>query len=282
MYRIGSSERADLPLAVVVGAGAMGMAVARRLAQQHRLLLIDINGSHVEAQASAMHSEGCDVSSLVCDITDSASVHGLAAEVERKGGLGVLAHVAGISPSLGSFRTIMAVNLRGAALVEKTLFPLTRPGSVAILIASLAAHGVSPADDVIKVLRDPLADDLAGRLERVLGSGLATPQLAYAYSKWALLQLVRRSASSWGARGARILSLSPGLIATTQGAIEFQKSEGKRRLYEHTPLQREGTMLEIADAVEFLASTRASFISGIDLLVDGGLSAALSEQRTAI
>jgi NAD(P)-dependent dehydrogenase (short-subunit alcohol dehydrogenase family) len=278
MYRIGSSERADLPLAVVIGAGTMGMAIARRLAQQHRVLLADINGPHVEDMVSRMQSEGCDASAIVCDVTDSASVQSLAAVVAEKGGLGVLAHVAGLSPSLGNFRSILRVNLRGAALVADALLPLTRQGSVAILIASLAAHNFTPSDKIAEILRTPAADDLVERLESAVGVDGATPQIAYVYSKWAMLSLVRRSAANWGARGARIVSLSPGLIATTQGALEFQKSEGKRRMFQLSPLQREGTMLEIADAVEFLASPRASFISGTDLLVDGGLSAALAQK----
>jgi NAD(P)-dependent dehydrogenase (short-subunit alcohol dehydrogenase family) len=121
MYQIGGSERADLPLAVVIGAGAMGMAIARRLSQQHRVLLADINGPHFEERVNVMRSEGCDASRIVCDITDVKSVQALAAAVNRAGGLGVLAHVAGLSPSLGDFRSIMRVNLRGAALVAEAL-----------------------------------------------------------------------------------------------------------------------------------------------------------------
>jgi NAD(P)-dependent dehydrogenase (short-subunit alcohol dehydrogenase family) len=278
MYRLGSSDRADLPLAVVIGAGAMGMAVARRLAQQYRVLLADVDAHRVEERAAAMRSEGCDASSIVCDITAPESVQTLSATVAEKGGLAVLAHVAGLSPSLGNFRSIMSVNLRGAALVAEALLPLARQGSAAVLISSLAAHNFTPANEVIEILHKPTADDLTERLEIALGSEAATPQMAYAYSKWGLMSLVRRSATLWGARGARIVSISPGLIATTQGALEFQKSEGKRRMFHLTPLKREGTMLEIADAVEFLTSSRASFISGTDLLVDGGLSSALSQR----
>jgi NAD(P)-dependent dehydrogenase (short-subunit alcohol dehydrogenase family) len=277
MYQIGSSERADLPLAVVIGAGTMGMAIARRLAQQHRVLLADINAPHVEASVHAMRSEGCDASGIVCDVTDPLSVEALAAAVAKKGGLGALAHVAGLSPSLGDFRSILRVNLRGAALVAGALLPLARHGSAAVLIASLAAHNFTPSNDIAEILSDPAADDLVERLETALGAGNATPQMAYTYSKWAVLSFVRRNASNWGARGARIVSLSPGLIATTQGALEFRNSEGKRRMFQLSPLEREGTMLEIADAVEFLVSSRASFISGTDLLVDGGLGAALAQ-----
>ena len=98
---------------------------------------------------------------------------------------------------------------------------------------------------------------------------------AYQLSKAALVRMCRDRAAAWGARGARIVSLSPGLIATPMGALEFAAQPEKRRLLPLTPLGREGTMVEIADAVEFLLSDRASFITGIDLLVDGGISTVL-------
>jgi NAD(P)-dependent dehydrogenase (short-subunit alcohol dehydrogenase family) len=278
MYTLGSSERADLSLAVVIGAGTMGMAVARRLAQRHRVLLADLRATHAEAQAAALRAEGCDVRAIACDVTDPAAVSTLATRVAELGGLAVLAHVAGLSPSLGDYTTIMRVNLTGVALVAEALLPLARAGSAAVLIASLAAHNFCPTDEVIAVLRDPAAHDLAERLTAVIGPEGATSQLAYVYSKWGILSYARRNAAAWGAKGARIVSLSPGLIATTQGALEFDKSPGKRAMYEKTPLEREGTMLEIADAVAFLSSDRASFISGTDLRVDGGLGAALAER----
>jgi NAD(P)-dependent dehydrogenase (short-subunit alcohol dehydrogenase family) len=249
-----------------------------RLCQQHRVLLADINGSHLQERVSVMRDEGCDVSGLRCDITDAASVMKLAQSVSAGGGLAVLAHVAGLSPSLGDFESIMRVNLRGAALVAEAMLPLTRMSSAAIFVSSLAAHNFTPPEDIIGILRNPTAEDLVPRLEKALGPERATPPMAYALSKWGLMLMVRTGAIGWGTRGARIVSLSPGIIATTQGAIEFQKSEGKRRLFELTPLKREGTMLEIADAMEFLASARASFINGTDLLVDGGLSAAVAQR----
>ena len=274
-YILGSSERADLPLGVVIGAGTMGMAVARRLAQRCRVLLADIDGARAEAGAAMLRGEGCDARAIACDVTDPAAVAALAARVAELGGLGTLAHVAGLSPSLGDYAGIMRVNLMGVALVAEALLPHARPGSAAILIASLAAHNFRPSDEAVAVLRDPAAPDLAERLAAVIGAEAATPQMAYVYSKWGVLSYARTQAARWGERGARIVSLSPGLIATTQGALEFEKSAGKRAMYEKTPLAREGTMLEIADAVEFLASERASFISGTDLLVDGGLAGTL-------
>jgi NAD(P)-dependent dehydrogenase (short-subunit alcohol dehydrogenase family) len=274
-YVIGSSARADLPLCVVIGAGTMGMAIARRMAQTHRVLIADIDGARADAGAAAMRGEGCDARSLACDVTDPQGVAGLAVRAGDLGGLGTLVHVAGLSPSLGDFRTIMRVNLTGVALVAEALLPHARAGSAAILIASLAAHIFRPSDEAMAVLRDPAAPDLAEQLAAVLGSDSATPQRAYAHSKWGVMAYARKAAERWGEKGARIVSLSPGLIATSQGALEFDNSAGKRAMFERSPLAREGTMLEIADAVEFLASARASFISGTDLLVDGGLAGAL-------
>jgi NAD(P)-dependent dehydrogenase (short-subunit alcohol dehydrogenase family) len=272
MYTLGSSERADLSLAVVIGAGTMGMAVARRLAQRHRLLLADLRGSHTETQAALLRDEGCDASAVACDVTNPVAVAALAERVRELGGLAVLAHVAGLSPSLGDYTSIMRVNLTGVALVAEALLPLARQGSAAILISSLAGHNFRPSDEAIALLHQPSAPDLAERLAALIGPDAATSQMAYIYSKWGILAYARNQAAAWGAKGARIVSLSPGLIATSMGALEFEKSPGKRAIYEKTPLGREGTMLEIADAVEFLASKRASFISGTDLLVDGGLA----------
>ena len=276
MHVIGTSDRPDLPLAVVIGAGSMGMAVARRLAQRRRVLLADLRGDHAEAQVAQLRAEGCDASGIACDVTDPAAVRALAERTADLGGLGVLAHVAGLSPSLGDFTAIMRVNLTGVALVAEALLPLARQGGAAILIASLAAHNYRPSDAIAAILRDPAAPDLADRLAAELGAERATPQMAYVHSKWGILAYARRHAAAWGAKGARIVSLSPGLIATTQGALEFEKSEGKRAIYAQTPVAREGTMLEVADAVEFLASERASFISGTDLLVDGGLAGTMA------
>ncbi len=276
MHVIGTSDRPDLPLAVVAGAGALGMALARRLAQQHRVLLADVDGERAEANAETMRGEGSDAQGIACDVTLPDAVALLSDEVARCGGLGVLAYVAGLSPSAASFDAIIRVNLMGAARVCEALLPQTRPGSAAVLISSLAAHGHPPSAEVQTLLREASSPDLAERLVAAMGDQ-ATPPMAYAVSKWGMNQYCRIQATAWGERGARIVSLSPGLIATPMGALEFEKSPGKRAMYEKSPLKRECTMLEIADALEFLVSSRASFISGTDLLVDGGLGAALAE-----
>lgn len=274
MHVLGTSARPDLPLAVIVGAGALGMAMARRFALSHRVMLADIDGARAEASAKTMRDEGCDATAIACDVTSREQVAALAGAVRERGGFGAWVQVAGLSPSLGDYRTIMRVNLMGCALVAEALLPEARPGAAGILVASLAAHSFTPSSEAQAVLADPTRDDLAERLAEVIGD-MATPPMAYTHSKFGMLMMARRLASEWGARDARIVSLSPGLIATPQGALEFEKSPGKRAMFDKSPLRRECTMLEIADVAEFLASPRGSFISGTDILVDGGLAAAL-------
>jgi len=265
----GTSERPDQPLAVVIGTGALGGAIARRLGMDHRLLLADRDGERAAAFAATLRDEGHDARAITCDITDARQVEDVASAAA---GWRTLAHVAALSPSMADFRTILEVNLVGTLNVEAAFRPTASAGSAAIFISSLGAHGVPPGDEVIALFDEGLGTDLPARL------GALTPEpdtrRAYQLSKMAMNRMCRRQAAAWGERGARILSLSPGLIATPMGALEFKGTPEKMDLYLRTPLQREGTMLEIAETLAFLASPAASFISGTDILVDGGLAAA--------
>ena len=271
---VGTSARPDLPLALVVGAGGMGIAVARRLGQRFRLLLADRDIGHLESSVAALRREGHDVKGAACDVTDPAAVKSLADCASQLGPLRALAHVVGLSPSMGDWRAVMGVNLVGATLIANAMLPLSSRGTAAVFVASLAGHRPDPSERIVALLDRPLEPDFLAVLEAALTEP-ATSALAYQYSKWALIRMCQRLASAWGARGARIVSLSPGLIATPMGALEFERQPMKYDLLAKTPIQREGTMPEIADAVEFLCSERASFITGTDLLVDGGIAAAL-------
>lgn len=273
MPGVGTSERPDLPLAVIVGAGGMGMAVARRLGQSHRILIADRDADHLDRQSAALKVEGYDVATWTCDVTRTDAVGTLARQAAERGPIRTLAHVVGLSPSMGDFRAILSVNLVGAALVADAFLPLMTPRGAAIFISSMAGH-LRSFPDLEPILDAPRAPDFLDRIEQAIGEP-PTPSLAYMLSKSTLNRMVRQRTAAWGKAGARIVSLSPGLIATPMGALEFEKQPMKYDLLAATPLGREGTMPEIADAVEFLASDKASFISGIDLLVDGGLTGTL-------
>lgn len=274
--KTGSSDRPDLPIALVIGGGGTGMAAARRLGQSHRIVLASLSASKNAAREAALKEDGIDAVVVQCDITDATSVNALAAFVEARGPLRVLAHVAALSPGMGDWRTLLATNLVGPALMERAALRLARVGSAAIFVSSLAAHGGGAPDSaMLDVLDDPLAPDFIERLESLVlthNSGMA-----YRLSKLGLNRLVQRRASAWGRKTARIVSLSPGLIATPMGALEFEGDSRavKLDLLRATPLGREGTLPEVTDAIEFLVSSRASFITGTDLLVDGGAAAGM-------
>lgn len=264
----------DLPLAVVIGAGGMGLAVAKRLGQHARLLIADLDAERLESVKNDLEAGGYWIQTAPVDVTDQASVTSFASTVEQMGGFDSLAHVAGLSPSMANWQTVMSVNLRGPALMAEKLLPHANRGSAAVFISSLAGHMATFNPEVGEILADPLADDLIEQLDRALGAEMNST-LSYLLSKKALINLCQRLAASWGREAARINSVSPGLIATPMGALEFENQPSKFDLLEKTPIKRQGNVHEICDAVEFLLSPKASFISGTDLLVDGGINAAL-------
>lgn len=269
-----SRTRPELPSAVVIGVGHMGLAIARRLGERHRLLLTDIDAALLDTVATTLRDEGHSVEVHRCDVTSASSVSELAAWASTHGPMHVLAHVVGLTPSMADWRRIMEVNLVGPALTSKAFLPLAGDRTAAVFISSLAAHMAPEDPRATPLLDEPLQPGFLDRLEAALGEAPATTT-SYMLSKAALVRMCRRQAAAWGARQARIVSLSPGLIASRQGLLEFKNQPMKVQLLDRTPLGRQGSLLEIADAVAFLVSQQASFITGTDLLVDGGISAAL-------
>lgn len=274
MVKAGSSERPDWPMAVVVGAGGLGMVVARRLGLSHRLLIADRDAVLVEQHCADLRSQGYDATAIACDVTSPPDIAALADAASTRGKVRTLAHVVGLSPAAKDFTAIMAVNLVGAASVAEAFLDLLEPGGAGIFISSSAAHMQDVPAVLQPLLDDPLRPDFIAALAAELGAE-ANANQAYALSKAALNRMCRRLAPAWGKRGLRIVSLSPGLIASPQGAESYKHSAGKMALLEAAPLGRECSMLEIAGVVAFLASDQASYITGTDILVDGGLIAAV-------
>ena len=273
--KTGTSERPDLPVAVVIGGGGMGMSTARRLGQHCRVVLASLSAEKNPQREAALREDGIDAVAVQCDITDAGSVAELARFVSGRGRLRTLAHVAALSPTMGDWRTLLKVNLVGVVLIERAMLELAGQGTAAVFVSSLAAHRAqAPSADVLELMDDPLAPDFFDRIEALVPEH--TSIAAYGLSKAAMNRMCRRRAAAWGRRGGRIVSMSPGLIATPMGAQEFQgpNREHKLGILARTPVGREGTMVETADAIEFLASDRASYITGTDLLVDGGSAAA--------
>lgn len=272
------------PVAVITGAGGgMGAACARRLANTHSLVLTDFNSERLEATAFALREEdNADIAATICgDIADDAVVNRIAQAASTANGIcKVLIHTAGLSPALAPWQPIITTNLVGTAKLLAAFEALLAPGFVGVILSSTARLYVPASGEVLaSLLARPLADDLLKQLEPQLGNDEATRAAnAYAYSKAWVCDTVQQRATLWATYGARIVSLSPGFIRTAMTRKEVEDRPEMRELLEATPMSRWGTVSDIVNVVEFILSDQASFITGTDIIIDGGLSARLLTQ----
>lgn len=205
---------------------------------------------------------------VVCDITDPGSVEALVAQVDKPD---VLVVTAGVSPVQADARTVLDVDLRGVANVLAAFDPLVDSGTVAVCISSMAAHLAADylTEETLALLDDPTAEAVLDATD--------DPGMAYAIAKTGVQILVRRTATEWGPRGARCISVSPGVIDTPMGRAEIESGSGAADLLALGAFARAGQPEEIASVVAFLCSPAASFITGTDILVDGGVVAAVKD-----
>ena len=252
----------------------MGLALALRLGQDHRILLVDIDKDRATHAAAELAASGIDAIPFYCDVTLRASVNALADEIAVHGGWTALAHVVGLSPSMGNFQQILEVNLAGAHRVCREVLRAARPGAAAVFISSIAGHSAEADDRLRSLLASPLADGWLASMAHALGD-TTSPEQAYQLSKLGVILMCRREAANYARRGARLVSVSPGLIDTPMGRLEQANLPQRAELALRIPLEREGTMAEIADVVAFLVSPGAAYITGTDLTVDGGLTGTL-------
>ena len=258
----------------IIGVGGMGLAIARRLGSGKTVLLGDYDDQKLQSAAEALAADGHQVELSKVDVASGQSVGALAHRAAALGPVTQVAHTAGLSPSQADAAAILAVDLLGVALVLDEFATVIAAGGAGVVIASMAGHMFPPlpAEQENALAHTP-AKDLLG-LPFV--SAIDVPGFAYGIAKQANHIRVRAASAAWGRRGARINSISPGIISTPMGQQELASpvGDGMRSMVAASAAGRLGTPDDIAAAAAFLLGPGASFITGTDLLVDGGVIAA--------
>ena len=269
---------------VIIGVGGIGLAIARRQGAGMTVLLADVNEQALSDAATALETTGYVVSTQPVDVSSRESVHALANRAAQLGAVMQVVHTAGLSPNMASPDKILAVDLLGTALVLEEFGRVVAWGGAGIVISSMAGYMPPPfGQELDEALARTPADELLN-LPALQPTAVSDSGAAYGLSKRANHLRVQWESLRWGERGARINSISPGIILTPLAQHELNSPVGDiyRTMIQASVSKRVGTADEVAAAAAYLLGPESSFITGSDLLIDGGVIAALRAGRLAL
>ncbi len=261
---------------VVIGAGSIGQAIARRVGAGKHILLADLRAENNNAAAKVLSEAGFEVSTAIVDVTSRESVQALVETATTLGDINGLIHAAGVSPSQASPSTILKVDLYGTALVLEEFGNVVSHGGSGVVIASQSGHrlpALSPEQD--KALATTTTEKLLS-LSFLQPDQIKDSLHAYQLSKRGNSLRVMAEAVRWGKRGARVNTISPGIIITPLAKDELAgpRGDGYRRMIEISAAGRAGTPDEVGVVGALLMGVDGAFITGSDILMDGGVTAA--------
>jgi NAD(P)-dependent dehydrogenase (short-subunit alcohol dehydrogenase family) len=260
---------------VVIGAGQIGQAIARRVSAGKQVLLADLHQTNADAAAEVLADAGFDVGTATVDVASRESVHALAESTAARGDVTGVIHAAGVSPSQAEPKLILAVDLYGTALVLEEFGNVIAPGGAGVVIASQSGHrlGALTAEQDRALATTPTDELLA--LPMLQPDQVTDPLNAYQLAKRGNSLRVMAEAVRWSERGARVNTISPGIIITPLARDELTgpRGEGYRRMIEQAPARRAGTPDEVATLAALLMGSDGAFITGSDFLMDGGVTA---------
>lgn len=271
MIGLPHDERRDV--VVVTGAGGIGTAVARRLGSGRTLFLADVSRGQLDRTVAALRAEGHEAHGMVVDVCDRTEVRKFAETAAGEGRLAAVVHTAGVCASIASARTNFEVNMVGTAHVLDCFEAVATRGTSLVCVAGIAGHYATLSEEEENLLANVPAEELL-ELDVVATVGDdAVP--AYIVSNRAVQVRVQAAALAWNLRGARVNSVSPGTVATDMAKAEAGSVYGEhlRKMLDGCGAGRPAAPAEIADVVAFLAGPQAQYVTGTDLVVDGGQSA---------
>ncbi len=260
---------------ILTGAGQIGMAIARRTGADKKIFIGDKNYRNAEAVAATMTSAGFDVEAVEMDLSSKESVKKMIEKARESGEIAMLVNAAGVSPSQAPVDAILKVDLYGTAILLEEVGKVIKKGGVGVTISSQSGHrmpALTPKED--ELLATTPADELLS-LDILQPKNIRDTLHAYQMAKRCDVKRVMAEAVKWGARGARINSISPGIIVTPLAIDEFNGPRGDfyKNMFAKCPAGRAGTADEVANVAELLMSPQGAFITGADFLVDGGATA---------
>jgi len=260
---------------VVIGAGSIGQAIARRVSTGKHVLLADLRQETADAAAKVMSDAGFVVSTATVDVSKRESVEALVATATAIGDVFGVIHAAGVSPSQAPPELILHVDLYGTALLLEEFGKVIVEGGSGIVIASQSGHRLHAltAEEDTALATTPVEELMA--LPMLQSDVVTDPLNAYQIAKRANSLRVKAEAVKWAKRGARVNTISPGIIMTPLANDELSgpRGEGYRRMIDHSPVGRAGTPDEVGVLGALLMGRDGAFITGSDFLMDGGVTA---------
>ena len=260
---------------VLVGAGSIGQAIARRVSAGKHVVIADLRQSNADAAAAVMRDAGFDVTTMTVDVSSRDAVHALVQTAAGLGDVTGVIHGAGVSPSHAPVEGILAVDLYGTAVVLEGFGNVVAPGGAGVVIASQSGHrlGALTAEQDAALATTP-ADELLA-LDFLQRGQVADTLHAYRLAKRGNALRVMAEAVRWSKRGARVNTISPGIVITPLARDELTgpRGEGYRRMLELSPAGRAGTPDEVASVAALLMGADGAWITGSDFLMDGGVTA---------
>ncbi len=261
---------------VLVGAGGIGIAIARRVAQGKHLVVTSLTQEETDRVVERLRMDGFDVTGVACDLGSREDILAVIEHARKFGPITNVICAGGVSPSQAPIAQILRVDLYGTSVLLEEFGKVIAPGGSGVVVSSQSGHrlpaltqeqnwalAMTPTEELL---------DLGFLSEEAIGTTLR----AYQYAKRCNVLRVQSQACEWGKRGARVFSISPGIIMTPLAFDELNgpRGEGYRKMLDLMPAKRAGTVDEMGALVAFLMGPEATFITGTDILCDGGCTAA--------